>query len=183
MKAFIVSNVYTAAQRYKAAHCTHAVSFRDHSFEYPEFVIADHNWLRFVMYDRHFDEGTPQYNEIRDFVAKLIDWVRGLPEEAVVSFNCQMGISRSTAACLIACVIRYGFDEGSKLFFNKVGHDGCAPNQTLLHHADVMLGLEGKLEKFGESVYAFYRSMYGEQALVPHRKDGEAPPHDPWDEQ
>lgn len=181
MKNFIVSNVYQAAHRFKAAHCTHAVSFRDHSFEYPDFVLANHNWLRFKMYDRHFPEGTTEYNEIRDFVATLIDWVRALPEEAVVSFNCQMAISRSTAACLIACVVRHGFDKGTDLFFDEVGQHGCAPNQTLLEHADDMLGLGGTLAKFGESVYTHYRGMHGGNVLVPHRKDGDAPENDPWD--
>jgi predicted protein tyrosine phosphatase len=182
MKAFIVSSVYEAFQNFTLHEATHAVSFRDHSFEFPALEVDEEKWLRHYMYDRYFDPGTVESESIREFTGRLIDWVRALPEDAVVQFNCQMGISRSTAACLIACVVRYGFQEGSARFFNEVGRRGCAPNQVLLEHADAQLGLGGRLAEFGESVYTYYTSMY-ENALVPHRKSGVAPRHDPWDQQ
>jgi predicted protein tyrosine phosphatase len=181
MKAFFVSSVFDALWTYRVKNVTHVVSFRDDSFEHPpvHLILPEYEsrWLRFKMYDRHFEPDQAEYNQVADIVDKLLAFVKNLPEDAVVGFNCQMGISRSTAAALLSCVARYGFEEGKKRFWD--GHGPCAPNQTMLGIADLRLGLDGKLVAHGELLYGEYRK--GGVVLIPHRKDHPAPPNDPYD--
>lgn len=184
MKGFVISSVYEALFWYKSKGVSHVVSFRDDSFEHPPVHLIlpqyETRWLRFTMYDRYFDPGQAEYNQIADIVDRLLEFVKALPEDAMVGFNCQMGISRSTAAALISCVTRDGFEEGSKRFLQ--GHTYCAPNQTMLALADLRLGLDGKLVNYGEWLFKQYTGQGG-LVLVPHRKDQEAPLGDPYDNQ
>jgi predicted protein tyrosine phosphatase len=181
VKSFLIGPAHSTEKRFVAAGGTHAVSYRDYSFPHPQLELADDDWLRFEMFDRYFPWGSPESDAIGAQVEQLIAWAQNLPDDAVVSFNCMMGISRSTAAALIVCVVRYGVEEGTNRFFNEYGYRGCAPNEVMLEHADQQLVLGNQLAQFGEAVYTYYIAM-NPRALVPHRKHTPAPAFDPWDE-
>lgn len=179
----VISSQRNARVNFKQFGVTHAISFRDHSFEYPDLsgIVPEENWKQFFMYDRYFEPGSAGHDAAAGIVTDLIEFARALPEDAMVGLNCQMGISRSTAAGLILwCARRGKFEDAKRDFWRcprEIGRH-CAPNQTLLEIADDKLDLDGHLIEFGEDLFRMYAQRGG---LIAHRKGFEPPPGDPYD--
>lgn len=164
MKRLVVSSLTDARSKFVQARCTHAISFRGNA-KFPELddVIPSENWLRLTMEDRYSDPGTAEYNHARRIVNQLLAFARALPDDAVVGSNCLAGISRSTAAGLIVAVARHGFEAGTALYDKAVTM--AAPNETLIHIADLELGLNGALLEWVEESVSRYYTKRG--ILVP----------------
>jgi predicted protein tyrosine phosphatase len=110
--------------------------------------------LRLNMRDVDYQqEGGPT----RELVVELIDFVRQLPAEASLLVHCYAGVSRSTAAFLIAHAVRYGtHEEALETARQELEREEpwALPNTLLLRLADRELGAGGRLVQLGRAIRA-----------------------------
>lgn len=95
------------------------------------------------------------HSPTKKHVARILDWSRNLPEEAVVLVCCEAGVSRSTAAALSLLIQNLGIDkieECVKLLL-EVRPTAC-PNSLISRFADELLKCEGRLFAASEQIVA-----------------------------
>ncbi len=81
-----------------------------------------------------------------EHVAQIIDHVRSAAGQDQLLFVCWMGISRSTAACLIAtCVMRPDLSPRTVTGHLRRESPSATPNRLMVYLADQALGLDGQL--------------------------------------
>lgn len=113
-----------------------------------EITVANH--LRIQIHD--ISESTdglihPGEAHIRTLIEYLHDWQMDAP----LLVHCYAGISRSTAAALIAHVIKKGDPESAAIALRKAAPH-ARPNTLMVALADDILGLGGRLIKAKQSM-------------------------------
>ena len=98
----------------------------------------------------------PEASHVRD----LVDFVHGWQADAPLLVHCYAGVSRSTAAALIAHVMKTGNALDSALALRRAAPHAI-PNALIIALADDILGLDGGLI---EARLAMGESTYAEQA-------------------
>jgi len=82
----------------------------------------------------------------RDDVKAIIEFARQWNQQGPVVVFCWMGISRSTAACLIAAAsLIEDIDEQRLAAVMRALSPMATPNRLMISHADELLGCGGKL--------------------------------------
>lgn len=86
-------------------------------------------------------------------IQNLLIWMKHLPENARVTFHCNGGISRSTAAALAAKVQELGVDKIDEAvnWLLTVRPEAC-PNPVIAKFADEILGANGALFEASEKI-------------------------------
>ena len=99
---------------------------------------------------RILDHGSygKQYPPTKKHIQRLIKFITGIEAPAKLLIHCHAGISRSTAAALVAICINHKTDS-SALWMERLLtiRPEAAPNSLMLKYADELLGLDGKLKK------------------------------------
>jgi predicted protein tyrosine phosphatase len=116
--------------------------------------IAVLNHLRLTFHDVDEPEsGAPE----RHHVEALIGFLHARPRASVL-FHCMAGISRSTAAALIAMTLDWPGREREAAMLMRRRAPHAWPNRLILRHADAILGREGRLiaarEAMGDPEFA-----------------------------
>jgi predicted protein tyrosine phosphatase len=92
-------------------------------------------------------------------VQKLIDFLRGWPGDEALLLHCYAGVSRSTAAALIALVLNADGREMEAAQLLREAAPHAQPNPRIVALGDRLLGREGRLvaarEAMGPAVPAF----------------------------
>jgi predicted protein tyrosine phosphatase len=99
------------------------------------------------------DEGGPS----QEAVVELIAFLRAVPPGASLLVHCHAGVSRSTAAFLIAHAVRYGTgSEALEAARSDLEREEpwAMPNPLLLRLADRELHAEGRLVRLGRAIRA-----------------------------
>ena len=109
------------------------------------------NWL-LLHFEDNLKESDPN-SPTREHVAKILNWGKSLPDNAVVLVHCEAGVSRSTAAALALLVQYHGIDKIDdcvKLLL-EVRPQSC-PNPLITRFADEQLGCNGELYEKSEKI-------------------------------
>lgn len=94
-------------------------------------------------------------------VRRLLDFVQLWPCDAPLLVHCMAGISRSTAAALIALTIKCGESEADIARRLRIAAPHAQPNRRLIALADHMLGREGRLISACEAMGPALLTMRG----------------------
>lgn len=100
-------------------------------------------------------------------VAALVDFVRGWPCDAPLLIHCLAGVSRSTAAALIALWMKSGGSEAAAARALRRAAPHAQPNERLIELADGLLGCEGRLVAARESMGSGNMSGMGNLVRLP----------------
>lgn len=108
-------------------------------------------------------------------IARLITFVRAWPhEEAPLLIHCMAGISRSTAAALIALVTKAGGREMEAAEQVRRAAPHAYPNRRMVALADVLLGCEGRLIAAREAMGAPHLTLNTPLVELPLLSEREA---------
>lgn len=140
---------------------THVVSIFSQGFR-DELPIIRHAVSRVLELDfddidepRIIDHGSygKQYPPTKKHIQHLIKFIKGIGAPAKLLFHCHAGISRSTAAALVAICINHktGTPEQWMEMLLTI-RPGACPNSLMLKYADELMGLDGELKKVGRLI-------------------------------
>ena len=137
---------------------THVVSLFTPGFR-DELPIFRHPAARVLKLDfddidepRILDQGPygKQYPPTKKQIQQLIQFIKGIKAPAKLLFHCHAGISRSTAAALVAICIHHKTDSPASWMERLLAiRPEAFPNSLMLKYADELLGLGGELIKIG----------------------------------
>jgi predicted protein tyrosine phosphatase len=148
-----VCNLLGLANHLKTVNPSHLVSLvsEDEQPETPIGMLVDRH-LRVVIHDI----SEPLFGHIladEQHVAGLIDFVRDWPhDEAPMLIHCMAGISRSTAAALIALVTKADGREMEAAAQVRRAAPHAYPNRRMIALADQLLQCDGRLIEAREAM-------------------------------
>jgi predicted protein tyrosine phosphatase len=106
-----------------------------------------------------------------EHIDELIRFVRDWPAERPLLVHCIAGVSRSTAAALIALVSRSEGSEGEAALRLRARSPHAQPNRRMIALADDLLGCDGRLiasrEAMGTGIHGVMRAPLVALPLVP----------------
>jgi predicted protein tyrosine phosphatase len=141
-----VCNLQNLASHIRALNPSHLVSLvtEEEQPATPAGMLVERH-LRVVIHDIN----EPLLGHIladEQHVAGLVEFVRAWPhDEAPLLIHCMAGISRSTAAALIALVTKAGGREGEAAEQVRRAAPHAYPNRRMIALADQVLRCEGRL--------------------------------------
>lgn len=115
-------------------------------------LAASGNHLKLTMHDIAIPmDGMklPGYDQ----VAELIEFIKGWDQKSPMLVHCWAGISRSTASAFIAqCILNPDMNEMELAQALREISPSATPNPMIIHHADKMLGRDGRMVEAVESI-------------------------------
>jgi len=151
MKIFVCQRS-SVARKTSQIGATHVLSLLDpgkRPFLHPN--TNRKNWL-LMNFEDNLTEKEPN-SPTRDHVARILEWGRALPNDAIVLVHCEAGVSRSTAAALALLVQHYGrdkIDHCVQLLLDVRPH--ACPNPLITLFADEQLECDGELHAAAERI-------------------------------
>lgn len=100
-------------------------------------------------------------------VTALIDFIHGWPCDAPLLIHCLVGVSRSTAAALIALWLKSGTSEADAARALRQAAPHAQPNERLIELADGLLGCDGRLVAAREAMGPGNMSALGKLVRLP----------------
>ena len=151
MKVFVChrSAVSRKTSQVNASHILSLLDPGKRPFLHPK--TNPKNWLLL-----HFEDNLTEQeasSPTREHIARILQWGRSLPDDAVVLVHCEAGISRSSAAALALLVQYHGVDKIDECIqlLLEVRPFAC-PNPLITLFADEQLGCNGELHEKAEKV-------------------------------
>lgn len=136
------------------------------SNEHPNLpaLAASGNHLKLTMHDIAVPmEGmkVPGHEQVEQVISFVKDWDRKSP----MLIHCWAGISRSTASAYIAqCILNPQTSEEQLAQDLRKCSASATPNPLIIHHADAMLGRNGRMidaiENIGRGANAFEGNVF-----------------------
>ncbi|MCM2291992.1 tyrosine phosphatase family protein [Allorhizobium sp. BGMRC 0089] len=141
-----LARIAEMAVRHKAREMVSLMAERQ-DFHRPAVISSDRH-LTLTMNDISF-RGTGDLIAPQEaHVTALIDFVRGWDQSAPLLIHCWMGVSRSPAAALIACLALHPDQEDDALADRlRQASPFATPNRMLIEIADHLLERQGRLIK------------------------------------
>jgi predicted protein tyrosine phosphatase len=142
--------IYVCNLRELSTHCldlapSHLISLVEHDVQPPTPAgLAPEHHLRIVIHDICEPLDGCVLAE-RHHVESLIAFARDWPGERPLLIHCVAGISRSTAAALIALAVHMPGHEREAALRLRQAAPHANPNGRLIVLADALLGLDGRL--------------------------------------
>jgi predicted protein tyrosine phosphatase len=134
----------------------------------PELEFAHHTCpilrMRFddICFEPKSKEDIERYSPpTREIVNSILSFGKNnINDESILLSHCYAGISRSSAAAIIAITPLLGFRYAVKMVAElsvngKTGADWFFPNNLMIEYADEILGLDKRLVKFTEDTFNY----------------------------